>query len=60
VAKIKTERDRILVVLQQRFPDYVASSRPQPLTLAETQTLLADDEAVVSFDVGDKNSYVAL
>jgi hypothetical protein len=35
-------------------------SRPQPLTLAETQTLLADDEAVVSFDVGDKNSYVAL
>src|SRR5262249_39368469 len=41
--------------LTQRFPDYVALSRPQPLTLKETQALLSDDEAVVAIDIGGKS-----
>ena len=41
----------------KRFPDYVALANPQPLTLQETQDLLADDEAVVAFNIGEKKSY---
>jgi hypothetical protein len=36
--------------LNERFPNYVALSRPQPLSLEETQALLADDEALLVFD----------
>ena len=57
LADIKTERDQIQSVLSQKFPDYVALSKPQPLTLQDTQKLLADDEAVLAFDIGEKNSY---
>jgi CHAT domain-containing protein/tetratricopeptide (TPR) repeat protein len=57
IADIKTESDQIQSVLGQKFPDYVALSKPQPLTLQETQKLLADDEAVLVFDIGNKNSY---
>ncbi len=57
LAEIKTERDQIQSVLSQKFPDYVALSKPQPLTLQDTQKLLADDEAVLAFDIGEKNSY---
>ncbi|MFB9265067.1 CHAT domain-containing protein, partial [Bradyrhizobium erythrophlei] len=56
LAEIKIERDKIQDTLSQRFPDYVALSRPQPLTLADTQKLLGDDEAVVIFSV-DQRSY---
>jgi len=44
-------------VFNQRFPDYVALSKPQPLTIERTQALLADDEALVAVDL-DKSSYV--
>jgi CHAT domain-containing protein/Tfp pilus assembly protein PilF len=57
LADIKTERDQIQSVFSQKFPDYVALSKPQPLTLQDTQKLLADDEAVLAFDIGEKNSY---
>ena len=57
LAEIKIESDRIQSVLNQKFPDYIALSKPQPLTLQDTQKLLADDEAVLAFDIGDKNSY---
>jgi CHAT domain-containing protein/Tfp pilus assembly protein PilF len=57
LAEIKTERDQIQSVLSQKFPDYVALSKPQPLILQDTQKLLADDEAVLAFDIGDNNSY---
>ena len=57
IGKIKSERDALLEVFKQRFPDYVALSRPQPLTIEETQALLADDEALVTVDL-DKKSYV--
>ena len=57
LAEIKIERDQIQSVLSQKFPDYVALAKPQPLTLQDTQKLLADDEAVLAFDIGEKNSY---
>ena len=57
LADIKTERDQIQSVLSQKFPDYVALSKPQPLTLQDTQKLLTDDEAVIAFDIGGTNSY---
>jgi CHAT domain-containing protein/Tfp pilus assembly protein PilF len=50
-----SERSQIEKNLTQRFPDYVALSNPQPLTLAETQALLGDNEAVVAIDIGDKS-----
>ena len=55
LSEIQSERSRIEIVLTQRFPDYVALSRPQPLALKETQALLSDDEAVVVIDIGDKS-----
>ena len=57
LSAIETERKKLTDVLKERFPDFVALSNPQPLTLQETQNLLADDEAVVAFNIGDKKSY---
>ena len=57
IGEIKSERNALLEVFKQRFPDYVALSKPEPLTVEETQTLLADDEAVVTIDL-DQKSYV--
>ena len=57
IEEIKSERDKLQDVFNQRFPDYVALSKPQPLTIEQTQALLADDEALVTVDL-DKKSYV--
>jgi CHAT domain-containing protein len=40
------------------FPDYVALTDPEPLTLAATQALLRADEALVSVLVGPEQSFV--
>jgi CHAT domain-containing protein/Flp pilus assembly protein TadD len=55
LSEIASERAQIVRELTQSFPNYVALSRPQPLTLKETQALLNDDEAVVVIDIGDKS-----
>ena len=57
IDEIKLERDKLQDVFNQRFPDYVALSKPQPLTIEQTQALLADDEALVTIDL-DQKSYV--
>jgi CHAT domain-containing protein len=57
IDEIKSERDKLQDVFNQRFPDYVALSKPQPLTIEQTQALLADDEALITVDL-DKKSYV--
>ena len=57
LAEIATERKKLSDILAERFPDYVALANPKPLTLQETQDLLADDEAVVAFNIGEKKSY---
>ncbi len=56
-AAIDTERDDLGKVLAREFPDYAALSNPQPLMVKDIQSLLADDEALVVFDLGIK-SYV--
>jgi CHAT domain-containing protein/Flp pilus assembly protein TadD len=55
ISEIQSERSRIATILTQSFPDYVALSKPQPLSLKETQLLLSDDEAVVVIDIGYKS-----
>jgi len=57
IENIKLERDKIQDIFNQRFPEYVALSNPQPLTIEQTQALLVDDEALVLFDF-DEPSYV--
>jgi tetratricopeptide (TPR) repeat protein len=57
IGEIKLERDKRQDVFNKRFPDYAALSKPQPLTIEQTQALLADDEAIVIIDL-DKKSYV--
>jgi CHAT domain-containing protein/tetratricopeptide (TPR) repeat protein len=56
IEETKSERDKLQIVFNQRFPDYVTLSKPQPLSVEQTQALLADDEALVVFDF-DANSY---
>ena len=57
IDEIKSERDTLQNVFNRRFPDYVALSKPQPLTIEQTQALLADDEALVTVDL-DRKSYL--
>jgi hypothetical protein len=45
IANIKLERDKLQYIFNQRFPEYVALSKPQPVTVEQTQALLADNEA---------------
>ena len=54
LAEIADARVEVSRILEQRFPDYVALSNPQPLSLNEPQGLLADDEALVVFDFDAK------
>src|SRR5262249_11451315 len=53
---VNAERDKIRQTFDLRFPDYVALSNPQPVSVSETQALLADDEALIVFDF-DARSY---
>jgi hypothetical protein len=54
---LRSERAKLQELLSQRYPDYVALSKPEPLTIEQTQALLADDEALVAVDL-DLESYV--
>jgi CHAT domain-containing protein len=56
IAEVKVEREKLSQIFNQRFPDYVALSKPQPVSLQETQALVADDEALLVFDF-DVKSY---
>jgi CHAT domain-containing protein/Tfp pilus assembly protein PilF len=57
IGEIKLERDKLEDVFKRRFPEYVALSNPQALSISETQALLADDEALIAFDI-DARSHV--
>src|SRR5262249_2093221 len=54
--QIKSEQDRLQDVFRKRFPDYATLSKPPPISIKETQALLADDEALIAFDF-DVTSY---
>ena len=55
IAEVKAEREKLQQTFNERFPDYAALSKPQPVSLEETQTLLADDEALLVFDLGPQS-----
>jgi len=52
VAKARGDLEARLV---RDFPDYAALSQPSPLTVKDIQALLADDEALVTVDLGKKS-----
>ena len=56
---IASERAQIETTLYQRFPDYAALAKPAPLSVQETQQLLADDEILIVFDF-DRQSYAGV
>jgi tetratricopeptide (TPR) repeat protein len=53
--EVTSEREKLQNIFNQRFPEYVALSKPQPLSVEETQALLADDEVLVAFDFDEKS-----
>jgi CHAT domain-containing protein len=55
---LRVERDKLKLELAQRFPDYAELIAPKPTTIAQTQTALAADEALISIYVGAERSYV--
>jgi CHAT domain-containing protein/Tfp pilus assembly protein PilF len=52
---VKVARDRLQQTFNERFPEYIALSKPQPVSLVETQGLIADDEALLVFDFNTKS-----
>jgi CHAT domain-containing protein/tetratricopeptide (TPR) repeat protein len=56
IEAVKTEREKLQQIFNERFPDYVALSKPQPVSLTETHSLLAEDEGLLVFDF-DAKSY---
>jgi CHAT domain-containing protein/Tfp pilus assembly protein PilF len=52
---VKVARDRLQQTFNERFPEYIALSKPQPVSLTETQGLIADDEALLVFDFDIKS-----
>jgi CHAT domain-containing protein/tetratricopeptide (TPR) repeat protein len=57
-AAIAQERNDLSKIFASEFPDYVALSKPEPLTVKDIQPLLADDEALVVVNLRDGKSYV--
>ncbi len=58
VASAATRRAAAIAAVRRDFPRYDQLVRPEPLTAAETQRLLAPDEALVMFLVGFNEVYV--
>ncbi len=46
--------------LAAKFPAYAELANPKPVAIAEAQKLLAPDEALLAFALGEKESYVAV
>jgi CHAT domain-containing protein len=52
LGEIADARAEVGRILAQRFPNYAALSKPQPLSVSDVSSLLADDEALVLIDLG--------
>ena len=52
--EIADARAEVGRTLAQRFPDYAALSKPQPLSVSDVSALLSDDEALVLIDLGKR------
>jgi hypothetical protein len=53
--EITDARAEVGRILAQRFPNYAALSKPQPLSVSDVSSLLTDDEALVLIDLGKQN-----
>jgi tetratricopeptide (TPR) repeat protein len=49
IAEIDSSLDKVEAELARKFPDYSDLANPEPLTLAEIQSLLGPDEALIVF-----------
>jgi CHAT domain-containing protein len=56
LAAIAKEREALQQVFAREFPDYAALSTPRPLSAGEIQTLLSDDEALLLYAPGNRDS----
>jgi CHAT domain-containing protein len=57
--KLATEYDRLENEIRAASPRYAALTQPQPVTLAEAQQSVLDDQtALVEYSLGAKNSYL--
>lgn len=54
----RTEREKLKPEIRQRFPEYAQLINPKPAELAEVQSALSNDEALLSIYVGAERSYV--
>ncbi len=66
-ATLRAEADGLRQRLQQldnelaaKFPAYAELATPRPITIAETQKLLAPDQAMIVYAVGTNESYIAV
>lgn len=57
-AALKQELTALDADIAKRFPEYVELTRPEPLTIGETQKLLKDDEALLVYVLADEQSWV--
>jgi CHAT domain-containing protein len=57
-ADIEKRLVEIAAKLASDFPDYATLANPKPLSVADTQSLLASDEALVLYLLNKKQSYV--
>ncbi len=55
---LRVERDKLKQEVSRRFPDYAHLIDPKPATLAEVQSALGGDEALISIYIGAERSYV--
>ena len=57
-ARLQKEWEAMRADVVKRFPEYLSLSDPAPLTVAETQKLLKEDEALVAILTGPESSLV--
>ena len=58
LASIQAQMREADAKLAKDFPNYTALAHPKPLSVSDTQGLLAPDEALISYLIGEKTSYV--
>ncbi|MET3907610.1 CHAT domain-containing protein [Bradyrhizobium sp. S3.3.6] len=58
IATLQSERDRARLDVKQKFPSYADLVSPKPPSVAEIRATLADNEAMLSFYVGQAGSFV--
>jgi len=58
IEAMRINRDKLKEELRRHFPDYVNLIDPKPATLAEVQSALSDDEALISIYAGVDRTYV--